>query len=85
MRSCLLLAMHLRDRETGTNHHRDGSRGNHYVAGLSSLSQPYTQDGILEMIAQSATAFDDLATAWSDDYQPCRGPLLAVVEKARKP
>ena len=33
VRSCLLLAMHLRDRETGADHHRDGSRGNHFVAG----------------------------------------------------
>ncbi|MHB0937136.1 MAG: aminoglycoside 6-adenylyltransferase [Armatimonadota bacterium] len=85
VRSCLLLAMHLRDRETGTNHHRDGSRGNHYVAGLSSLSQPYTQDGILEMITHSAAAFDELAREWSADYRPCREPLLAMVEQARSP
>lgn len=82
-RSCLLLAMHLRDRETGTNLHRDGARGNHYVTGLSSLSQPYTQNGILEMIAHSAAAFDDLAGQWSDDYPPCRQSLLAMIEKVK--
>jgi len=82
-RACLLLAMHLRDRETGTNIHRDGSRDNRYVDRLAKLSQPYTRDGILEMIAQSATAFDELAAQWAEGYQPCLEPLLAMIEKAK--
>jgi len=83
MRDCLLLGMHLRDRETGINIHRDGSRGNQYVTQLSPLSQPFTQEGILEMIARSAAAFDALAGQWSDDYRECRQPLLKMIEKAR--
>lgn len=84
IRDALLLGMLLRDRATGTNHHRDGSQGNHHVAALAAASQPFTRAGILESIAQTALAFDALGTQWTRDYQPCTGVLRDLVAKARE-
>jgi hypothetical protein len=83
VRDCLHLGMALRDRETGTNHHRDGSRGNHFVAELGETVQPYTIDGVLACIEESAIAFDRLAHTWDDAYVYQRGPLLDFTAKAR--
>jgi hypothetical protein len=80
----MMLDMLLRDRETGTNIHRDGSHGNHYVEEMTSLSQAYTQAGVLETIARSAAAFDMMASRWTPDYRPCRQPMLNMMAKARQ-
>lgn len=84
VRDCLLLAMWLRDRNTGTDHHRDGSQGNPYIPVIQPASQPYTREGVLASIAQSAEAFDRLATEWSPEYQPNSQPLFEVTAQARE-
>jgi len=83
IRDCLLLGMALRDREIGTNHHRDGSEGNHFVAELEQTMQPYTIEGVLASIEQSAIAFDSLALRWDDSYIAQRRPLLGFVAAVR--
>ena len=83
IRDCLVLAMMLRDRETGTDHHRDGSQGNHYVGELEGLCRPFTATGILDSIQANAIAFDGLAAEWMAGYEPGRGPLLRWIEQAR--
>ena len=77
-----VLAMLLRDRETGTNQHRGGI-GDDEVLALEPTRQPHTPEGILASIAACAVAFDRLAARWSPGYQPRSGPLLGWVEAAR--
>lgn len=77
-----VLAMMLRDRETGTNQHR-GGLGDDDILALESTRQPHTPAGILASIAASAEAFDRLAVRWLPGYRPHRGPLLAWIEAAR--
>jgi predicted nucleotidyltransferase len=77
-----VLAMLLRDRETGTNQHRGGI-GDDEVLALEPTRQPHTPAGILASIAASAVAFDRLAAWWSAEYQPRRGPLLEWVQAAQ--
>ena len=84
IRDCLVLAMMLRDRETGSDHHRDGSEGNHFIELLQATQQPYTANGILDSIERSAQAFDDLASKWREGCKPRRGALLKWIEEARK-
>jgi len=84
IRDCLVLGMMLRDRETGTDHHRDGTQGNPFVGALEETRQPYTALGILDSIEQSAIAFDGLAADWNLNWQEARGPLLSWIEHARR-
>ena len=79
IRDCLLLGMALRDRETGTNHHRDGTNGNHLLTELQQTQQPYTAEGVLYRIEQSAIAFDGLAFKWDDSYIEQRGPIIDFI------
>ena len=83
IRDCLVLAMMLRDRATVTDHHRDGAHGNHFVAELESTHRPYTAEGILLSIEESALAFDRLMPQLVEGYQPRRGPLVDWIAKAR--
>lgn len=84
VRDCCVLAMMLRDREEGVSHHKTGGVGNEYVSKLSSSEQPYTARGILAMIESCGETFDDLASAWSDQYLAKRYPLLEMIALARK-
>ena len=84
IRDCLVLAMMIRDRENGSDHHRDGSEGNHFIELLQATQQPYTANGILDSIERSAQAFDDLASKWREGCKPRRGALLKWIEEARK-
>ena len=54
------------------------------MAQLQAAKQPYTAEGILSMVEQSAIAFDRLAGQWAADYHEKRGPLLAQVSAARE-
>lgn len=83
IRDCLLLGMALRDRETGTNHHRDGSEGNHFVAELEQTVQPFTIEGVLVSIEQSAVTFDSLALRRDDAYIGQKDPLLNFITTVR--
>jgi RimJ/RimL family protein N-acetyltransferase len=83
VRDCCVVAMLLRDRETGTNRHRGGV-GNEAVAELDATRRPYDAPGILDGIEQSAIAFDRLATRWSASYGERRRPLLSLIADARR-
>jgi Streptomycin adenylyltransferase len=83
VQDCCVLAMMLRDRETGSTRHRDDA-GNSVLAELEATRQPHTAAGILNGIARSSGAFDQLAARWSTDYRAHRHPLLAWVAAARR-
>lgn len=84
IRDCAVLAMMLRDRETGTDHHRNGSAGDHFVAELEATRQAFTADGILRSVERSAGVFDDLTARWAESCAERRGPLLDWVGRVRR-
>ena len=84
IRDCCVLAMQLRDWETGTDHHRTGDAANACVVELPNAGHPYSAASILDSIEQSALAFDRLAHRWSDHYRDQRQPLLDLVNQARR-
>ena len=83
VRDCLVLGMMIRDRDTGADHHRDGSQGNHFIPVLEGTRQPHTALGVLDSIEQSAVVFDKLAVQWDAGYRDRREPLLRWIERAR--
>jgi predicted nucleotidyltransferase len=84
LRDCCLLALLLRDRDTGTTVHRESVVGQAFVAQLASASRPFTGRGILTMLEQTAIAFDDLASQWSPAYEAHRYPLLQAIDRAHR-
>lgn len=79
-----VLAMMLRDRESGTSHHRTGGSGNAFVEQLNIVQHPYTPAGILTCVEQCGLLFDILAARWSLAYQERRHPLLAWIRYAQE-
>lgn len=79
----LTLGMLLRDRTTGTSHHRTGGAGNGIVDKWSLTEMPRTASGILSLIAQCGAEFDALSARWQPDYADRRQPFLDFIETAR--
>jgi hypothetical protein len=79
---CCVLAMMLRDRETGRTKHRDGV-GDELVAELEGTVGAFTAAGILESVERSAVVFDRLAGRWEAGYRERRGPLMGWIEAER--
>ena len=61
VRDCCVLAMLVRDRDSGEAIHRESIAGQDFVARLAGTSQPFTAPGILATIEQAALVFDALA------------------------
>src|SRR5438034_1311642 len=83
-RACFALGMLLRDRAEGTDHHRHGGSGNEVAALLEATHHPHTTAGLLDMLEQTAVAFDQLAARWSAAYREQRRPLLDWIGLARR-
>jgi predicted nucleotidyltransferase len=80
IQDCCVLGMMLRDRREQTNHHRSGGMGNDLLAQLPTFPESYSATAILEVIAQTAVLFDDLAGQWSEAYEGRKRPLLPWIE-----
>ena len=83
-RDCLLLQMMLRDREKGTNVHREGGYGNDIVKELCTSGQEYAPCEILDVIETSCVQFDRLAAQVSHDYRQRSCPMVRWIRKARQ-
>lgn len=81
VRDCAVLAMILRDREKGTNHHRYANIDDPIISEFETTRQVYTAKGILRSMEQSAILFDNLAARWMNDYIERRGPLLDFIHR----
>lgn len=83
VRDCTVLAMLRRDRELGTDHHRQGNPHDPLLAALPSPPVSYEAGTILDCIVASAQAFGNLSLQprcdGSDD-----GPLLDFVARVRQ-
>lgn len=84
VRDCLVLAMVLRDRAAGTNHHRWGGAYNEAIERLDFAHHAYTALGILDLIEQSGIIFDQLAGEWSESLRAQRQPLIEWIAYARQ-
>jgi predicted nucleotidyltransferase len=84
LQECCVLGMMLRDRATGTKHHRTGGTGNEIIRELPTVEQPYTALNILDTIEKSGVAFDQFAGEWTDNYAPRHHLLSDYVEWARQ-
>jgi hypothetical protein len=80
MQDCCVLGMMLRDRLAQTNHHHSGPMGSDIVSPLLALPTAYTATAILDLIAETAVLFDDLAGQWSKEYEARKRPLLDWIQ-----
>jgi hypothetical protein len=53
------------------------------VAQLDATRGPFTEEGVLTMIAQSGIPGDRLASGWAVAHRDGRSPLLQLVTHAR--
>ncbi len=83
-RDCCVLAMVLRDRSVGTDHHRRGGAYNEVIQAMDASRYSYTSAGILDMIEQSSIMFEHLAREWLADYTEQRQPLIEWIAYTRQ-
>jgi hypothetical protein len=84
-RACLELAMLLRDRETGTTHHRHGGPGNEVLERVLDLipEEDSGRDSVLDLVDASAGLFDELAARVWRDYASDWAGLTVLLDRAR--
>ena len=80
IQDCCVLGMMLRDRREQINYHHSGGKGNDMLAQLPTFPESYSATAILEVIAQTAVLFDNLAGQWSEAYEGRKRPLLAWIQ-----
>ncbi|WP_309234970.1 aminoglycoside 6-adenylyltransferase [Streptomyces lunaelactis] len=89
-RHVLVMAMLLRDREAGTNHHRyGGTRWDAWPERLTETPAPYTLTGILAAIRCHTSALEELSFEWDPRLCTTNRPLLhlldAIEERSESP
>jgi hypothetical protein len=83
VRDCCVLAMMLRDQETGTDHHRLGGEISEYAQKFQATQLACSAEGILAGLAQSARLFDEFAGRLVPGHPERRGPLLEYVQRLK--
>jgi len=79
-RHVLVIAMLLRDRDAGTDHHRHGgSRWDQWAARLSDAPAPYGTTGITTAIRFYLAALDEILACWDPETRLDNGPLLHLL------
>ena len=81
-RDCLVLQMHRRDRDKGTNIHRFGGFGNDVVARLYPGTGGASPLEILKLVERSAKVLDELAPDLLPAYKPRAKLLLPGIRQA---
>lgn len=80
-RHLLVAAMLLRDRDSGTNHHRfGGSRWDAWATRLASAHTPYNRYGITAAIRYYTDALEEVLTDWDADLRSDNSPLLTLLD-----
>lgn len=83
MEDTCVLAMMLRDRESGTTIHKTGGMGNAIVPRLRTPENPPSALSILDSLASTARLFDTLAKQWSPLYTERQQFFLIRVAQAQ--
>jgi len=74
-RHVLVIAMLLRDRDAGTNHHRHGgSRWDQWAARLAAAPAPYSRAGITAAIRFYASMLDEILACWDPEARLDKQP-----------
>ena len=84
VRDCLLLQMLLRDRELGTNIHREGGWGNEIAQELCTGAGEYSAREIVAVIANACDVFDRLALELCPGYTHRAASFADAFESAEK-
>jgi predicted nucleotidyltransferase len=79
---CLVLALHLRDRDMAQGH--SPHCWDIVTRDLEAAQRPHNTLGLLDSLAGLAIIFDRLASCWSDAYVGRRGAYLAWLELVRQ-
>ncbi|WP_328291200.1 aminoglycoside 6-adenylyltransferase [Kineococcus sp. NBC_00420] len=83
VRCCLVQAMVLRDRDTGTSSHRFGGPRNEAVAQLEAVRRhPWTAAGGIALVLEAAQVYDDLAVQLEPGYVSDWSGLHALAQQA---
>jgi len=83
LRDCVGLALMVRDKETGSDHHRGGEGFNDLIDDLPTIAQPGDAATLLNVIEQATQFFDKQARLLRVDYQADVEPVRRWVEFAR--
>jgi hypothetical protein len=79
-RHVLVIAMLLRDRDAGTDHHRHGgSRWDQWAARLAAAPAPYSRAGITAAIRFYASMLDEILACWDPEARLDSSPLLDLL------
>ncbi|NUK14040.1 hypothetical protein [Streptomyces lunaelactis] len=80
-RHVLVAAMLLRDRDSGTDHHRfGGSRWDAWATRLASAPTPYNRYGITAAIRYYTDALEEVLTDWDAELRSDNRPLLTLLD-----
>lgn len=80
-RHVLVAAMLLRDRDTGTDHHRfGGSRWDAWATRLTSAPAPYNRNGITAAVRYYIDALEEVLTDWDAELRSDSQPLLTLLD-----
>jgi hypothetical protein len=83
VRSCLVLAMELRDHDSGTTSHRFGGPRNEVVAQLDALRQhPWTSAGGTALVLEATRIYDELAVQLDPHYRSDWTGLEALAKQS---
>lgn len=80
---CLVLAMWIRDRQTGTNIHRTGSVGNELIEKMNLIIDDLSKPSILELIGRCGEEFEKLCLAWDPNFKTTYPKFKHLLDTAR--
>ncbi len=83
-RDCTVLAMLLRDRELGTDHHRNGNPQDPLLRSLPAPPASFQPSEVLDCIERSVEAFTHLAAKWRSADVFDRQPLVDWIATVRQ-
>jgi hypothetical protein len=79
-RHVLVIAMLLRDRDAGTDHHRHGgSRWDQWAARLATAPAPYSRAGLTAAIRFYTSMLDEIVACWDSEARLDSSPLLDLL------
>lgn len=83
-KSCLVLLMWMRDKETGTNVHRVGGLKNELIENMNIKIDDLSSKGILKLIEKCGVEFDKLAKEWETSYKEHSSTFKIYLDEAKK-
>lgn len=83
-KECLLLAILIRDKETGTTLHKTGGMGNDLAKSIHIPLKDTSQEAILDLLKQCGQEFQKLCVKWNPKCPDQFATFELLIRKARK-